>query len=379
MTIIFSHEIKGHYLEYIHNIYEKCKDVDGEFIFYIPEQFNDIKGLVSWEEIPSIRFEYIPVEVYNLYMSKGIVGRALYICKLLQTKIKEYGASKVFCCSLITLLPYAPFMISYNVKISGIVYMVYLYRWKEFSIGQKIQNVLKYILMTLSPNINKVLILNDKKSAERLNKIYKTSKFSYIPDPYVPLKASNCMQNIRNKYGIEKSKVLFAHFGAMNSNKGTIEFLNSLVLLPDSIINLSHFFLAGKVDMGIKGEFYHLYNQIKDKVSITLIDEFCSYEFFASLCNDADCLVLPYKRTSQSSGLIGYASQFEKPVIAPDKGLLGNLVREYKLGVTISDLSPKSLICAYKIIIDKKYTAPNNDYCMDHSVSSFQEVIEVSI
>ena len=69
---------------------------------------------------------------------------------------------------------------------------------------------------------------------------------------------------IRNKYGIEKSKVLFAHFGAMNSNKGTIEFLNSLALLPDSIINLSHFFLAVKVDEGIKDDFYTIYNQIKE-------------------------------------------------------------------------------------------------------------------
>ena len=47
MCIVFSHEIKGHFLEYIHHIYDKCRMMEGEYLFYIPEQFIDYKSLFS--------------------------------------------------------------------------------------------------------------------------------------------------------------------------------------------------------------------------------------------------------------------------------------------------------------------------------------------
>ena len=375
MIIIFSHEVKGHYLEYLHHIYDMCRKMDEEYLFYVPEQFKDIKCLLYWEPTANVKFEYIPQETYKYYMSLGIVKRSFHLSKLLKTQIQKYKSKTIFCCSLITILPYAPFVIQSNVKISGIIYMIYLHRWRELSFMGKFKNVLKYVLMSYSKNIHRILILNDQKSVNKLNSLYRSKKFHYLPDPYVPIQNSNRQITIRKQYCIESEKILFSHFGALNSNKGTLDFLKSLTILPQEISSKSHFFLAGRVDGEIKEEFYQIYDRLKNKISITLIDEFCSYEFLGDLCKESDAIVIPYKRTSQSSGVIGYASQFGKPVIAPDKGLLGDLVRDFKLGITIPDLSATSLINAYKIILEGNYLNPDTTYCKSRTVKLFQDEI----
>ena len=56
-----------------------------------------------------------------------------------------------------------------------------------------------------------------------------------------------------------------------------------------------------------------------------------------------DVILTPYKRINTSSGAIGYAAQFKKPVIATGGGLLGKLVNKYHLGVLISDVSGESI------------------------------------
>lgn len=373
-TIIFTSEIKGHFLEYIHHIYELCSQKDGEYLFYVPEEFNIIKDRFLWIETSNIKFEFIPKQASEYYSSVNFITKAKYINHLLKLQVEKYNAKKIFCCFLMEVLPYAPFILPKDVKISGIVYMIYLYRWREFSLLAKLQNILKYLLMTLSTKFDTILILNDAKSSHKLNKFYKTKKFVPLPDPYVPL-LSNQTSKLRSIYGISADTTIFAHFGALNENKGTLDLLDSIMLLPEDIKLKSHFFIAGRVDEEIKDILYYKYNQLEHKANITLIDEFCSYDFLKDLCMACDALVIPYKRTSQSSGVIGYASQFGKPVIAPNRGLLGELVNQYKLGITIEDTTPASLIKAYIKIIDHDYSQPSNNYCKDHTVEQFKKVI----
>ena len=161
----------------------------------------------------------------------------------------------------------------------------------------------------------------------------------------------------------------------MNTNKGSLEIMHSLTELAQEERTNYSFIFAGKVADDIRDSFYSLYSKIKDKVQIAVIDKYCSYNFFASLCISCDAIITPYKRTSQSSGLIGYASQFGKPVIAPNKGLLGSLVEEYNLGILIKDCSPHSLISAYKSVADGIYPRPNKKYCDDNSTEAFNKFI----
>ena len=374
-ALIFSAEIKGHYLEYIHHIYHLCIRKEGDFLFYVPEEFVLLKKRLEWKEAENISFVYISNKQYEYYTSKNIINRSKYLCELLKEQIINYNISKIFCCTLIQILPFAPFLLPSSVKVSGIIYMIYLYRWKELSIVGKIQNVIKYLILSLSSKFDYIYILNDKKNANRFNKLYHTKKFYYLPDPYVPIVSNNNVMNIRKEFHIDNGHKIIIHFGALNENKGTLDLMNSLVCLPVELNQKVHFVLAGKIDDEIKEVFYNIYNEIKERINITIIDKFCSYEFLKDLCITSDAIVIPYKRTAQSSGVIGYASQFGKPVIAPSSGLLGRLVKEYKLGIVVPEITSESLINAYRTIIQGHYKNPNDNYCRNHTVMMFQDVI----
>lgn len=70
-----------------------------------------------------------------------------------------------------------------------------------------------------------------------------------------------------------------------------------------------------------------------------------------------DYVLVPYKNVEQSSGIIGYAAQYNKPVIGPSEGLLGELIREYRLGYTITQLSVSNLSEKMKELLNDDYHA----------------------
>ncbi len=73
--------------------------------------------------------------------------------------------------------------------------------------------------------------------------------------------------------------------------------------------------------------------------------------------------------TSQSSGLVAYASEFGVPVVAPEAGMVGKLVRRYHLGITIPEVSPAALRAAYAGIL--RVERPGLAYCESHTVGAF--------
>lgn len=374
-VIIYTIDIKGHFLEYFHHVYDQCRmNSTVKYIMVLPCDFEKICGNFVWANADNILFDFISKEDCEWINNNSIIRKSLNACKYLRKKINEYHANRVFSLALISLLPFAPFYIPRKCQLSGIIYMIYLYTWKDSSIIAKSQNIVKYLLMSLSNRISNVFILNDSESALRLNEIYHVKKYTYIPDPYVPIEVA-CPEDIRGKYLIGKDKTIFAHIGAMNLNKGTVEILESLKYLSGTEKKQYVFFFAGRVDEEIKQKFNQLVNDNKDSVKIIVKDEFCSYQFFASLCIASDAILTPYKRTSQSSGLIGYASQFGKPVIAPSRGLLGRLVEKYKLGILIRDCTPQSLCAAYKEIEKGAIVSPTFAYCNDNSVENFRKVL----
>jgi glycosyltransferase involved in cell wall biosynthesis len=252
--------------------------------------------------------------------------------------------------------------------------MIYLYRWKEASILKKLEDALKYLLFVKMLIFNKILILNDSASARYLNKKFNTNKFQFLPDPYVPIVNSD-LSNIREELKISENKIVFLHFGDLSPQKGTLEILNAIELLSNAELDNLCFIFAGRVNKDIKKEFHLKLNTQNKRTQILFFEGFFDYSFIGSLCLSCDYMLLPYKRTSQSSGLIGYAAQFNKPVIAPDEKLLGKLVRKYNLGIAIKNLNPSSLASTIKEL-DKNLNRENNsNYMKINNVANFSNVI----
>jgi len=161
----------------------------------------------------------------------------------------------------------------------------------------------------------------------------------------------------------------------MGSRKGTIEILKAIKLLPNEDLSNKCFIFAGKIFDDIKVEFYKLLEVQKQRVQILCFDKFCEFSFFGSLCISSDYILLPYKATAQSSGVIGYGAQFNVPVVVPDEKLLGKLVRRYNLGYLIKNCSPTEI--ADFILRQRKseLKIDGSKYLEDNNLENFNKII----
>ena len=344
-----------------------------EFIFALPLEFQELKNKLVWIDSDNIKFHLI--QNSDIYLNGGALSNAYKKSKLVKKIALQYSVNEVFFIALMGFLPAISFVLPKNIKISGIIYLVYLYRWKSSSLTLKILDSLKYLLLSKRDNIKSVFILNDESAPVFLNKKFNTSKFTYLPDPFIPINESD-IQNIRCKYEIPQNNIVYLHFGGLSLRKGTLKILNAIEILEEDDLRGKTFIFAGKIYPDIKGEFYSKYNNIRNKVQILCFDKFCDYSFLGSLCLSSDFILLPYSNTAQSSGIIGYGAQFNIPVVVPNSGLLGKLVKKYKLGYS-TDISSREKIADFikNKPVNNYYKNKKSCYIVEHSTSQFIQPI----
>lgn len=339
--LIFDTKVSGHHMEYVHHLLQKANSSDDEYIFYLPKQFEQVKGEdLNWNYGNNITFYFFDSEKVNKKTS--LLTSSYENCRLLKRALKAFEVTHVFLITLIDYIPFLPFIISGNIKVSGIIYQIYLYRWKSASFLLKILDVCKYLILSYSRCIDCVYILNDMVSVRLLNQLYHSKKYTFLVDPYVPLKDKG---ESLSSLGIKEMNTVYFHFGSLAERKGTLEILEAIKLIKKEYLLMSTFVFAGKISSVIKKDFYRLVREIRclGFCQVIVLDKFCDYGLIAELCKRSDILLMPYKVVSQSSGVIGYAAQYDTPVLAPAKGLIGKLVKKYQLGYLIDEVTPDNI------------------------------------
>lgn len=304
-------------------------------------------------------------------MSQGnMVSRCLKLSRLIKRVAIQENVDRILLISLADVIPFLPLMLPNRIKLSGIIYKIYLRAPKTGIRG--VIDRFRYTVMAHNGSVDKVFILNDPRSAGALNKIYKTNRFTALADP-VPAPDMEKVKNLRSELDVPASSVIFLHFGAMDTRKGTLEILKAINLLPSEKLYGKCFIFAGRVSNDIKEQFYTLVDDAKEKgAQIIVKDEFCSYELLFSLCYTSDCILIPYLLTDLSSGALGYAALFGKPVIGPKTGLIGELIEDNKLGIPIDTITPESIV--NKINTFKVYNT-RSSYAKDNSISAFCKTV----
>ena len=373
MKILFDTRTKGHHVEYIHHIYMMMVEKRNEnYVIIVPEDIKERTAEYEWPYASNINFDLIPSTSINKVENGNFLLKSLKKVLLLKKYINKYNPSDVFLVVLIGFIPFLPFFISKKTHIIGIIYKIYLYEWVNYSFFRKFVEILKYKVISCNNCISNVMILNDASAALKLNKLYNTNKFGFIPDPYNRINYEP--QNIREKLGILESKKMFIHFGSLSKRKGTLIILEALNSLPTDECNKISIVIAGIVRNDIRKEFYELIDCLKEKhVDIQIFDEFCSNEFIANLCYTTDFVLIPYEEYSQSSGIIAHAVNFNVPVIGPSKGLIGKIIKKYKVGILLNDINSSEIA---KVMINAKPYKIYSNYCEISTVERFQHHID---
>lgn len=373
--MIFDTNIAGHHIEYIHHLCEGMRVYhNDEMIIVLPSAFKTQKKIYKWNTDNCV-FVYYSEERLKEFHGFGSVS--LFVnswrrTKVLKECIDTYNPDSVFLNAIVDYMPILPFIIHKRTCISGIIYKIYLYKWKKVSFPQKISHILNNCLYSYSNSIANVFVLNDKSAAIYLNKRYHTNKYKYLPDPFNDISYKG--KNIREKLLINKRAKVYLHFGAMSERKGTLDILDAISALDDSDIVNRVFIFAGVVNPQIRSMFYRKAELLRNKCGILVFDSFCDNIFLHDLCVTSDYLLCPYKETDLSSGVIGYAAKYLKPVIGPQSGLIGKLIRKNRLGITIEDNSVSSL-CRAIVDITKYNFNINPMYIKTIEIAEFNNIV----
>lgn len=344
---------------------------NNKFIFCVPESFTKEKIIYSWPSVDNISFSYLK-DIDPNVDSFSILKKAYIKSANLNKYIKKYDATEVVLIDLISYIPFLPFIIGKNVKVRGILYRIYLYEWNTSSFSKRIQDIIKFILFSHSRVFDRVFILNDSSSAYYLNKLYHSQVFYYLPDPVASAKEYSGY-DIKGKYNIDKNKTVYLHPGGMLPYKGTIEILDALSMMDDDSLAHIAVIFAGRITDNIHASFYERFNQLKSKVQLILLEGFLPFESLADLFISCNYVLIPYKVKGQSSGIVGHAAYYNKPVIVAKGGIIGKTVRRFHLGPIIDKPTPEFIM--EFLSNPSPFISQGNSYVESHSIESFCDII----
>lgn len=371
MKIIFDSELRGHHLEYIHHLWTgiALSESQDHYTFVIPQkEWNDTKHLREWPESGKIHLHFLTEDDLNYNPILPILKRSQTECHLIRNVVNQIGnVSEVIILNLAITMPLLPLFLSKKIKVSGIIYTINLYANFKGLRGIKERFVLyQYSKASL---FKKIHTLNSSFAVNYYNNRYATTRFSCLVDP-VPDVDFKKLHNLRNELCISEEMLVFLHFGVMQNRKGTLLILKALKELQ--YLGNKMFIFAGKIDPEITVEFNRLRKEAEAVgARIIIIDQFIDFEYLYNLCYSSDCILAPYLDTACSSGVIGYGSIFGKPIIGSETGLLGELICNYNLGLTI----PIGVKPLAEIIDNFKPMRIDSNYRNTNTVANFYHSI----
>ena len=206
--LIFSHQVAGHHIEYMHHLYEEAQNRQGNsFFFLTSKEYVLNKDIYKWERSTNTKFIFLTDEEQRQADSKNQLEAAWFMSKILRRYTIKYQIDHVFLLWFIGLMPFLPFFLKKRISISGILYRIYLYKENELSWSRLFLERIRFWIISHSNKIKAVCVLNDENGASELNKRFVTGKFIYLPDP-LPIIDKKHLKNIRKELNIDVSNTI---------------------------------------------------------------------------------------------------------------------------------------------------------------------------
>ncbi len=156
----------------------------------------------------------------------------------------------------------------------------------------------------------------------------------------------------------DRKELLF--FGSIDRRKGLAEFLMALHLAPDTTLRTIHLCILGKWHPSANHpEQAEVLRALELRgLKVTLRNEFISNQQLVAALVQCDLVLAPYIDHIGSSGVVGLAAQFGKPVLTQASYQIAREVNQYALGKTANTKDPKAILAALMAMLTGE---PSND------------------
>lgn len=260
-------------------------------------------------------------------------------------------------------------------KISGILFTPYTL-YPDFFSFARFKKFFQSRVLMLNNSVTKIFILNDYKSVNLMNEKFKSAVFNFLPDPIGS--SNNNSENKINPYqndGVLKFLIL----GNISPRKNLVNIIQAFNLLSEDEISNVELNICGKFNSS--DYFNEVVSKISDKIrgKIIITNSFHDENYFNIILDQVDVIFVAYINFYASSGILGNAARNNKLVIGTKNGIIGSVISEYSLGLTINPESPLEILYAIKKVIQERDSliseAKFNEYCDANNYMVFSNKI----
>ncbi len=219
----------------------------------------------------------------------------------------------------------------------------YTSTWKD-AIRRWRQKLL-LVLALRSGQVNTLFSL-DPFAPDSIAKLTAEVKVIHLSDPVVPhpLEPARCDQ-LKTQLKIDPHRQIFLLFGKLDPRKGTYQLLEAIRQLPQELSQKLCLLFVGQIPHLEQPKLTSYIAEISAQTSAQVLihNEFVSESDMPLYFQLADVVLAPYQRHVGMSGILLQAAAAQKPVLASNYGLMGELVRRYQLGVAINSEHPSEI------------------------------------
>lgn len=239
-----------------------------------------------------------------------------------------------------------------------------------------------------NPNVHSIFVLNDEWGAAQMNEDLERDVFCPLPDP-VPSSPERSATEEEIEWSTTwwtDDRMHFLLFGSLRRHKGVEEAIEAFGLLPDQAASQMALHLLGQPREELKDELPRLANALRNRqpdLTLHVEPRFLSETELDLALQHSNIVLAPYQRTEGSSGVIGHAAKHRCPIIGPNTGLIGSLIPNYDLGLTIDTTNPAALCRALQHCLKSTDDVGNEQkmkqYVEERSPKTFAETIVSSL
>lgn len=231
-------------------------------------------------------------------------------------------------------------------SISGILFRPTLVNypansWKERLNYWRKNITLKYFVK--NKNLDSLFNL-DPFATDYILKNWNTEKVKFLPDPVQLYPTTKTKSEVKTSLGIDESKTVFLIFGFLDSRKGIADVMKAIGKISGETSQKGCLLIVGPWEENERKLFNIQLPKIQQTTNFQIVvkDGFVKDEDIQQYFKVADYAFALYNKHFGMSAIMVRAAAAQKPLISSNFGLIGKIVVENELGITIdNDLKEK--------------------------------------
>ena len=233
--------------------------------------------------------------------------------------------------------------------ISGILFRPTLVNYPANSWKERLNYWRKNITLKFfvkNKNLDSLFNL-DPFATDYILKNWNTEKVKFLPDPVQVYPTTKTKSEVKTSLGISESKMVFLIFGYLDSRKGIADVMEAIGNISRETSQKGCLLIVGPWEENERKLFNIQLPKIKQTTGFQIVvkDGFVKDEDIQQYFKVADYAFALYNNHFGMSAIMVRAAAAQKPLISSNFGLIGKIVVENELGITIdNDLKEKLVI-----------------------------------